>query len=327
MMDIPIIIPDLGSYEICQRYYPQIESHYVPFDELTLEYLAANFDVLYECGKFWTLELLPLFKLLYQKKMRIVFCPHGNSDKGHSLDLSHIPLDQDIALIYGSHMKELLQKTKALSHIKHLVETGNLRFSFYQAHKAHFDQLAQTEVFSHFERSKKIILYAPTWHTKESPTSFFSNVGSLIEDLAPHYNLLIKLHPLLEENDPALYYRLLGKYESYKNVLFLKDFPPIYPLLDKTDIYIGDYSSIGYDFLHYDRPLYFIAGKENTLLQQCGITLEKAENMQQVLKDTLERNQNSLSKARKQTYAYAFGNSRGLDKVKQELEKRLYCKE
>lgn len=327
MMGIPLIIPDFATSELCKEFYPKIDSFYIPYDELTLDYLAENFDVIYECGKFWTVELLPLFEQFYKKKMRLVFCPHGNSDKGHSLNLSEIPLIQDISLVYGSQMKDQLKKTGALKHTRHLVETGNLRYLFYQKHKAHFDQLAEQKVFSHFNSSLPLILYAPTWNTRESPTSFFSSVAALIEELTPSYRLLIKLHPLLEENEPALYHRLIGKYEGLENLLFLTDFPPIYPLLEKTDLYIGDYSSIGYDFLLYDRPLYFITHKEKTLLQQCGMTIEKPENIRKILDETVEKNRSALSEKRKKLYRYAFGENRDGEKVKMEIEKRLYSKE
>lgn len=322
LMDVPLIVTDPQNAIIAKEYYPQIETDYVPFEELTLDYLASHLDVIYECGKFWTLELLPLFELLYQKKMRIVFCPHGNSDKGHTSDLPQLPLGEDISLVYGKQMKDRLKKTSA----GRFVETGNLRLNFYQKHKNHFDLLAEKKVFSKFQGEKPIILYAPTWHTDESPTSFFHSVSALIEDLSPDYHLLIKLHPLLEENQPALFYHLLGKYEGQKNLLFLKEFPPIYPLLERSSIYIGDYSSIGYDFLIYDKPLYFLnpAKKDKTLLQNCGIIIEQLGNVKKMIDSTLEMNQIKFREMRKKTYRDAFGIKIHPEKVKENIEKRLY---
>lgn len=319
LMEIPLLATDPKIALISQEYYPQIETHYISLGEITLDYLATHFDVIYECGKFWTLELLPLLELLYKKRMRIVFCPHGNSDKEYFLNS---PVKQDIALVYGKQMKDLVKKTDARA----LVETGNLRLSFYQKHKEHFDLLAEKKVFSHFEGEKPLILYAPTWDTKESPSSFFNSVSALIEDLGADYHLLIKLHPLLEENQPALFYYLLAKYEERKNLLFLKEFPPIYPLLQRSSIYIGDYSSIGYDFLFYDKPLYFLnpAKKDKTLLQHCGIVIEKSENIKKMIESTLEMNQLQFSERRKKTYEYAFGIKIDAEKVKEKIKKRLY---
>ncbi len=321
-MEIPLIVTENSSYEMAREFYPQVELQYLPLAELTLDYLAHHFDLIYQCGKFWALELIPLFELLYQKKMRIVFCPHGNSDKGHSLDLSQVTLGHDIALVYGEQMVDQLKETGGEHSSRYFVKTGNLRLNFYQEHKVYLDHLADTKVFCHFDRAKPVILYAPTWNTEESPTSFFQCTSALIDSLTPRYQLLVKPHPLLEENHPAHYYRLLGLYENRKEVFFLNDFPAIYPLLEKIDIYIGDYSSIGYDFLHYDRPLYFLNPdkKQKTLLQQCGTMVENIEELSAVL----EKNQKELSKIRKETYKYAFGSNSRPEQVKARIEKRLY---
>jgi CDP-glycerol glycerophosphotransferase (TagB/SpsB family) len=60
-------------------------------------------------------------------------------------------------------------------------------------------------------------------------------------------------------------------------VRLLEHFPPIYPLLDRTDAYIGDMSSIGYDFLAYERPLFFLTKEKadplsnpSAFLMRCG---------------------------------------------------------
>ncbi len=308
-MDIPLIVTELSTYEMAQEFYPQFQLIYRPLSELTLDYLASHFDLIYQCGKFWALELLPLFQFFYQKKMRLVFCPHGNSDK--EAIVAQIPLGYDCALAYGDQMHRRLKKTGA----RHLIKTGNLRLAFYQKNKAHLDHLAETKVFSHFDGTKPIALYAPTWDTEKSPTSFFDSTALLVEKLMPRFHLLIKPHPLLEENRPAHFHRLISHYENKKGVFVLKDFPAIYPLLERTDIYIGDYSSIGYDFLYYDRPLYFLPSKEQTALRRCGASIEKIEQ------------RDRFSKARKKTYKEAFGEGFNLKSVKKEIEKRLYLLE
>jgi hypothetical protein len=319
LMGIPLIVTEPETYEIAKKFYPQIEVIYIPIGDLSLDYLATHFDVIYQCGKFWALELLPLFQLLYQKRMRLVFVPHGNSDKGHSLDLSQFPLGHDIALIYGNQMEDQLKKTGEANQTQYFVKTGNLRLCFYHKYKDHFDRFANQLVFSHFNHSKPVILYAPTWDTKESPTSFFECTSHLIEQLKENYHLIIKPHPLLEENHPAHFHYLISKYENKTNVLFLKDFPAIYPLLEKTSIYIGDYSSIGYDFLSYDRPLYFLNTKGETLLQKCGVLIEKIEGIKKILKK-----KDQLSNLRQETYRYAFGEKPNLESVKENIERRLH---
>lgn len=49
-----------------------------------------------------------------------------------------------------------------------------------------------------------------------------------------------------------------------EGIQFIEDFPPIYPLLAQMDLYIGDMSSIGYDFLSFKRPMILLKDSELT---------------------------------------------------------------
>lgn len=277
LWDIPLIVTSEEHLSLGKQFYPMVDMRYISFADLTLEYLAQHFNTIVTCGKFWALELKPMLKMLYNKEIRFIFAPHGYSDKEALLGM---PLEQDIDLTY----KEL----------------GNLRHEFYQQHKTHFDQLAS----EYFNSNKPTVLYAPTWETKSTSTSFFESTGIIIDALASEYNLLIKLHPLLEENDPARFHRIIGKYED--RARFILNFPAIHPLLDKTDIYLGDFSSIGYDFLTYNRPMYFL--KQGGKLMECG---------EQFL-GSVESKQEHLSATREKTYAQVFqsgGRTNTSDKV------------
>lgn len=269
LWEIPLIVTNENHFELGKKFYPMVDIRYVPFSELTLEAIAY-FDTIVTCGKFWAMELKPMLKLLYQKELRFVFVPHGFSDKE---ELLNMPVDQDIHLTY----KEL----------------GNLRYEFYHQHKAHFDQLAA----EFFDTEKKSILYAPTWETTATSTSFFESTGSIIDALATKYNLLIKLHPLLEDNDPARFHRIIGKYES--KARFILNFPAVYPLLEKSAIYLGDFSSVGYDFLTYNRPMFFL--KQGGRLCECG----------EPFKGSIESVQEHLSPIREKTYSATFGQRGG----------------
>lgn len=284
LLEIPLIVTEEDHLELGQKFYPMVEIRYLPLEELTLAYMATHFDVVVECGKFWAIELKPLIKLLFNKDLRVIFAPHGNSDKESFLN--H-PIHQDIDLAYGPQMLGL--KTGS-----NVVETGNLRLWFYQKHKAHFDRLSQ-EVFASFDPKKKTILYAPTWNTLAAKSSFFDQADAIISSLHKEYNLLIKLHPLLEENHPGHFHRILGTYQE--KATFLLRFPPVYPLLEKTDIYLGDHSSIGYDFLYYNRPLFFL--QEGGKLQQCGEIYAQQSNLQ--------AKQEECSSLRSKLYLEAFG--------------------
>lgn len=298
LLEAPLIVTEKEHFTLGKHFYPMIEMRYVSLEELTLEYIAKNFDVLIECGKFWAMELKPLIKMFFHKDLRVIFSPHGNSDKESFLNLA---IEQDIQLVYGPQMRELKVG-------KNVIEMGNLRLWFYQKYKEHFDALARDL----FPQKKKTVLYTPTWSTKASSSSFFEHIDEIVSSLSKSYQLLIKLHPLLEENHPAHFHHILGKYED--QATFLLEFPAIYPLLERTDIYLGDTSSVGYDFLAYDRPMFFLNGKGN--LMQCG----------QIFKGSVENSQKELSAIRRKIYREAFGKECIHEKIKTLLLKKVGSK-
>jgi hypothetical protein len=304
---IPLITTEKKAYDLAQHYYPGNQLILKEFSELTLEYLAQQFDALL-CGRTWAIELDPLFKLFYNKKMRFICYPHGNSDKRLSLS-SHF--SQDINLVYGKQMADL-------SPSFHNLFVGNYRYAYFRQHRTFYHALIEKEILAHFQVQQKIILYAPTWHDKENGTSFFSFCSELVETIPLHFNLIIKLHPLLEEHHPAQTLHCMEKYAHHPQVHFLKDFPLVYPLLACSDLYLGDFSSIGYDFLAFDKPLYFLNAKEKKALHACGICIEE-KGIFHFIEKNLERNQIECAAARKAMYAQAFGEEKNVHSLKEEI--------
>ncbi len=327
LFDIPLIVTDEGVYETARRFYPQLDVHLHSWNDLSLDSLAQHADILFGCGKYWAESLRPAFECVSPKQMRFVFCPHGNSDKGHSLRPEEAHPQQDIALIYGDHMYELLKNTGALSSINHVIRTGNYRHSYYLDHRAFYDDLAGEMVFQHLPKDKKILLYAPTWPNKENPSPVFDLSEELIKQLSPTFTLLIKWHPLLEEFYPGQTHHFLGRYSGHPGVHFVTDFPAIYPLLMRSDAYIGDFSSIGYDYLLFDRPMYFLpryflpSSSKAGPLFNCGFTLmqEHFTSLAAYLEKTWEENQSRFHAAKKALYSHAFGDPKDSKHLKEEI--------
>ena len=248
-----------------------------------LPFLAENFDILLVSSKLSAIELYPLFPIFCNRNMRIVYCPHGNSDKGHTAtkELSA----PRTSLVYGNHMLDLLRDTGMLDSINHTIATGNYRYSFFRQHQDWYQKLARDAVFSKLDETKKTIFYAPTWQGTENPSSFYTDCAALIEQVTPPFNLLIKLHPYLYERDPVKTTLIIEQYKDHPQVLFLEEFPPIYPLLALSDAYLGDFSSIGYDFLAFDQPMYFFnPGKSDlykdkrAISHRCGMEISTGEH-------------------------------------------------
>lgn len=298
LLKIPLIVTDENCFHLAQKFYPQAEVQFKEPAELSLDFLAGNFDLLFGCGKYWCMELAPLFQLLYNKNMRFVFCPHGNSDKR---DDPHPA--QDIALIYGTHMQELMTYSVSAT-----IRTGNYRYPFYRKHKAFYDALAERELFHKFAKEKPVLLYAPTWGGKIVDTC-----ESLIANRSSTYNLLIKPHPFSEEEEIAELSSLHEQYREHPSVAFADGFPAIYPLLAKCDLYLGDYSSVGYDFLAFDKPLYFLHApkKEIPFIAQAGVSIGLDLGKLPPQPD--------LSDIRRQVYKRAFGEERSPSAIKKEI--------
>lgn len=314
ILNIPLIVTEEKTFQLAQRFYPGLNAILKEPRDITLDFLAQQ-NKIFQCGQFWALELMPLIELLYRKKVEILFCPHGNSDKGHSA--LALP-GQETALLYGQQMVDLYQEK---GQVKKLILTGNYRYLYYREHQSFYNAIAQREIFSKLSQSKRTLLYAPSWNDGENISSFFSSAKRVIEELTPDFNLILKLHPFLEEQHPAETFHLLSQYENRKNLLILEEFPPIYPLLARCDAYLGDFSSIGYDFLAFDRPLFFLNPSGKSLcLHRCGITLPPEQKIASFIETAWEECHSKFSEIRRQVYRYAFGEEKKLSQLKSALD-------
>ncbi len=260
LMGFPLIVDDETTYEIGKRYYPNLNIHPLTIDLATL---ADTFNFFIVSTKYASRELKASFELLGKKNIKCCFCPHGQSDKGLTNPDTCSFAGQEIALLYGD-----LQKSRLPDTLPSFV-IGNYRLEYFEKHRPFFHELIEKEIFSLFEKPQETILYAPTWNDNEHATTFFNAFDELITSLPPHYNLIVKLHPLLEKHHPAHAARALSYHLSKPNLQVLLELPLIYPLLDRINIYVGDYSAIGYDFLHFNRPMFFL-GHTPVPLTTCG---------------------------------------------------------
>ncbi|MBA2368161.1 MAG: CDP-glycerol glycerophosphotransferase family protein [Candidatus Protochlamydia sp.] len=327
IMKMPLLLTDEKHAAEAERLYPKLQIVLKDWQEVTPQYLIENYDVFFQSEPWNRLEFYAKFQGLeeiYQKEVRNVHCPHGFSDKVFWLEKC---VWEDIVLIYGNNMIDLF-KGLGIDHLLNaFVKTGNYRYGYYLSHQSHFDNLAEDRVWSRFKKKQPTILYAPTCHDPEHTTSFMSS-ESLFEQLPANYNLLVKIHPALEETDGPALYHMLGKYEKKDNIVFLEDFPPIYPLLARSDIYVGDMSSIGYDFLKFNRPMFFLNQRKrdvktdrNTFLYRCGFEIrpENYANFYQIMEKELPFDQERYGKVRSEIYDYTFGDSVPFDRLRQRI--------
>jgi len=266
ILEIPLLVTDREIEALVERYYPPMSIVYAQPEDYDLDPYLKEYDLFVYVDFFRRASGSFQFQdYLSRKAVRSVMSLHGNPDKYWGMYWLEKLNDEDIILAYGPQLAELLKK-KGIS--KKPVISGNYRLEFYHEHKEFFDHKLP------FQKTKPILLYAPTWATlachtpyQEQYTPFFDVYPTVFKTLSDRYQLIVKLHPHMIQMMPEKIEKMM---QEYPEIHFLNDFPLIYPLLSQVDIYLGDYSSIGYDFLYYDRPLFFLETHGETALQAYG---------------------------------------------------------
>jgi hypothetical protein len=327
-MKIPLIVTEERIAALAKRYYPSLEVILVDYLAVA-ERLVSHFDcVFYSIPRDIFDEIFFFAQKLIQKRIRAIWCPHGNSDKGNSIFYMEALRKEEAALLYGKQMIDFLQRKGVFDQLKGHVITGNFRYQFYLDHHAFYDPIIEKEIVRKLPKAEKTLLYAPTWQDYEKSSSFFDAAKPIIEKLPSEHNLIVKLHPNLLLQEEFKVEELIEKYEDRNNVLFLTEFPPIYPLLNCVDIYIGDMSSIGYDFLCFDRPMFFLNqnlrashADAGLYLFRCGLEIkpEQYGDIHKVIADYFHYELRSFSAIRKEVSTYAFGHPKQLEELKKEI--------
>ena len=308
LMGLPLVLTEQDLVEHAAKYYPDLKVIYWDYLEAPSN-LVQTFDVIFSSlPRPLFDDIFFLAEKLAGKNVTSVWLPHGNSDKGHASSFME-GLQHDLyALVYGSKMIDFLKEKQAFAQLQSWNIIGNFRYTYYLKHKAFYDALVSLTI----PFSTPVILYAPTWKDKENSTSFYDACPLLIENLPDSYSLVIKFHPNLSDLEVD---RLLYRYENTPRVLFLKDWLPIYPLLNRSSVYIGDMSSVGYDFLTFNRPMFFlnqnkreVSSDPGLFLYKAGISLTPEEYPQiyTIIQKEIEKDQEKFSSIRQEIYSYTF---------------------
>jgi teichoic acid glycerol-phosphate primase len=309
LWNIPLIVNDEETANLAKMYYPDVQIRLWPDIAFRLQEIADEFDTLVNC-QYWEPSLKNCFQTVYKKEMQLIFCPHGQSDKGYKSPLLEYYRFQDAILLYGQLLKDMLIELNVWDETKPHIQVGNYRLHYHRLNKAREESLAQQHLFSKLEPSNQTLLYAPTWNDGDRATTFFLQAERLIRELPSHWNLIIKLHPLLPERNPALFFQLTALEEKRPNFVVLLHFPMIYAILEKIDAYLGDYSSIGYDVLAFNHPMFFwrLPHLPAARLHTCGQILDPSKNPWHQIEQGMKRSTDFTAK-QKSLYEYAFTHS------------------
>jgi len=232
---------------------------------------------------------------------KVLWLPHGNSDKGFNG-----PFFENLgeaAFVYGQKMVDFMHAKK--THIQ-TFRIGNFRHHYYLKHQEFYQKKIA------LPQHKNTLFYAPTWDDLEGNNSFWKAFPTLCDQLPNNIHLLVKLHPNTLRKFEIEIDLLKFSYAKNNRVTFLPEIPPIYPILNQVDGYIGDMSSIGYDFLQFDKPLYFLNANPKLPLHKCGAHLN--------LNALKLPREDPFSSVRKKTSSYTFDATPNWDHLKEQID-------
>lgn len=279
-LKIPLIVTEVEIETLAKTFYPKLNVIYFGAIEVA-EKIVSNFEVVISCLPKDLLDsIFFITESLHQKELIKVWCPHGNSDKGHASYFMEGLSKERFAFVYGQKMVNFLKEKGAFNQVEEVFFLGNYRYKYFKKHADFFHAAVKKNIPLDFIR--KTLLYAPTWKDEENSSSF-DQVQFLIDLVPDDWNLIIKPHPHLQTNLEI----------QKENIFVLKDFPPIYPLLECVDFYLGDMSSIGYDFLTFRRPQFFLNPQnrdpktdKGLYLTKCGTIVDLKEDLFSLIEST-----------------------------------------
>lgn len=287
LLGATLLTLDVETARIARECYPHEKIVDIPAVGASMEERAAspafrdaiaNFDV-FLCSHLIPRELLRnLVANQKREPPRVIFCPHGFSEKSQTWSAG--AAYQDISLFYGELGLKQLEAWGVRKELQRFALIGNLRLQYWRRHASFFARVLDSRGVRR-GNAETVVLYAPTWRDNVGSSSFQDAVTPLINSLPANWKLIIKPHPLLEAEAKAC---LESNMVNRPNVTFLERTPVTYPVLAISDIYIGDMSALAYDFLVFDRPMVFLnqtAGTPTDVsasqLFECGPVLSPDE--------------------------------------------------
>jgi hypothetical protein len=269
---IPLFLTSKTLYKITNEQYKDVDLYLCPPNEVSFQILK-DYDYLVSTLPRQLINPIFLFdEMMMKKRIKSYFLPHGSSDKDNMGKL----LQEDKIFVYGSRMLDLLPKKVH----KKTIKTGNFRLKYYQLHKKFYDDLVKS-FFPQIDKTENI-LYAPSWDNDDVQKW----TTALIKHKPENITLYIKLHPNTCKEGIGM--ALPEAFGGYKDVVFINNYFPIYSLLPYMNSLFMDISSIGYDFLEFNKPILFTV-KKDELLHKCGIHIDINNPYKDLNKDLHEK--------------------------------------
>jgi CDP-ribitol ribitolphosphotransferase len=221
----------------------------------------------------------------------------------------------DLYLTQGPYFTNKFNKLKALHKDFDVVETGWPKLDVYSSDLTLYN--SEKNVLLNKHKSKKILLYAPTFSPKLTSAPFLVEpLKALIKN--PDYLVLIKFHPLMDTQWVKTYNELAKNYDN----IILQEEKNIIKFLLMADLLISDTSSVIYEFLLLNKP----AITFNNISEH--IYWDNAEDYT-LLKDLVENNLNKdpFVKTRETIYDQFHPYNDGKSALRMVESTEVYIKE
>jgi hypothetical protein len=144
-----------------------------------------------------------------------------------------------------------------------------------------------------FENDKKTLIYCPTWRKENiSSIEIFLSHPEVIEQLTEEYNLIVKPHPNIFNRDRQFYdQQIVDCLHQLPNIRLIQS-GNVMPWYAQADLFIGDISAAGYEWLYYNKPMVFLNPQPGVLqpstnvasmtyLWQCGDVCDEISQLKQ----------------------------------------------
>ena len=254
---------------------------------------------------------------------RVVYVPHGFSEKRQ--DWARATALQDVAVLYGRHAFDQLDAWGVAGELHRYLLSGNVRRAYYRRHAAWFEgELDRLGIAG--DHPGRTLLYAPTWNDAIGSSSFFGAFAAIARRIPADWRLVVKLHPH-SERFAATIDEIVHLCRG-RDLHVVRNSPLTFPLLDLADAYVGDMSSLAYDYLACGRPMFFTNPTSGTSrdaagsrLFACGTTIapERYDDVWRIVDDAWPTDAGRYGEARAALDRYTHAPERSVDDLRAEM--------
>lgn len=172
-----------------------------------------------------------------------------------------------------------------------------------------------------FDNDRRTVIYCPTWRKGGiSSLETLVSAPAIVERLSRRYNVIVKPHP--NTLNPAREFydaALVRALESLPGVRLVRS-GNVMPWFALSDLYIGDISASGYEWLYFGRPMVFLNPQPGrlapssdpaalTYLWQCGAVCDDVQALPEVVAASLARDGHAAQ--REAVLDYSVFDARG----------------